>query len=314
LFERAQPADAFERALPAQPSADAIRVGGCGKIRLGTETGQGLAADYPNGVWLVELGPIADPAPVTMSSQPRSGSLVLNNCELVLAACARLLDSLLCSRAPAIHGCRHTRRFGPVQRSALDRSPERSANADVNAKLSASTGDASPAPIRFFSDRNPEQNTLAQIKTVGSHPWIAKALPVRGFISRSRPVSEKSRWLHSTPLPDGRCGGTQPGCGPPNVRGRSWYRSTAARLLGTGDQRRRSAHQGPTLSGANSKSFGPGRRRGGQWASVADGRRLCQPHRLQEDDPSSSSMPEPSVPARLTRSRSSCEQGRPAAR
>jgi carbonic anhydrase len=53
---------------------------------------------------------------------------------------------------------------------------------ELNARLSASTGDASPAPMRFFSFRDPEQNTLEQIEAVRSHPWIAKDVPVRGFL------------------------------------------------------------------------------------------------------------------------------------
>jgi carbonic anhydrase len=53
---------------------------------------------------------------------------------------------------------------------------------ELNAKLSASTGDASPAPMRFFSYKDPEENTREQIKKVRSHPWIAKDVPVRGFV------------------------------------------------------------------------------------------------------------------------------------
>jgi len=53
---------------------------------------------------------------------------------------------------------------------------------ELNAKLSAATGDASPAPMRFFSYRDPEENTREQIQKVRSHPWIAKDVPVRGFI------------------------------------------------------------------------------------------------------------------------------------
>jgi carbonic anhydrase len=53
---------------------------------------------------------------------------------------------------------------------------------DLNAKLSALTGDASPAPMRLFSFKDPEQNTREQMKKVRSHPWIAKEVPVRGFI------------------------------------------------------------------------------------------------------------------------------------
>src|ERR1700679_1886570 len=55
-------------------------------------------------------------------------------------------------------------------------------DAELNAKLAASTGDASPAPMRFFSYKDPEQNTREQIKKVRSHPWIAKEVPVRGVI------------------------------------------------------------------------------------------------------------------------------------
>jgi carbonic anhydrase len=53
---------------------------------------------------------------------------------------------------------------------------------ELNVKLSASTGDASPAPMRFYSFKDPEQNTREQIKKVRSHPWIAATVPVRGFI------------------------------------------------------------------------------------------------------------------------------------
>src|SRR6202789_1680038 len=53
---------------------------------------------------------------------------------------------------------------------------------ELNAKLSAATGDASPAPMRFFSYKDPDENTQEQIKKVRSHPWIAKEVPVRGLI------------------------------------------------------------------------------------------------------------------------------------
>ena len=53
---------------------------------------------------------------------------------------------------------------------------------ELNAKLAALTGDASPAPMRLFSFKDPEQNTREQMKKVRAHPWIAKEVPVRGFI------------------------------------------------------------------------------------------------------------------------------------
>ena len=64
---------------------------------------------------------------------------------------------------------------------------------ELNAKLSASTGDASPAPMRFFSYKDPEHHTREQIERVRSHPWISKDVPVRGAIfdletGRSREV------------------------------------------------------------------------------------------------------------------------------
>jgi carbonic anhydrase len=55
-------------------------------------------------------------------------------------------------------------------------------DAKLNQELSASTRDASPAPMRFFAYEDPEQNTLEQLRMVRSHPWIAKEIPVRGFI------------------------------------------------------------------------------------------------------------------------------------
>src|SRR5271168_3909454 len=55
-------------------------------------------------------------------------------------------------------------------------------DAELNSKLSKLTGDATPAPMRFFAFKDPEQQTKDQIKMVRSHPWISKDVPVRGFI------------------------------------------------------------------------------------------------------------------------------------
>ena len=53
---------------------------------------------------------------------------------------------------------------------------------ELNAKISAATGDASPAPMRFFAYKDPEKNTREQFERVRSHPWISKDVPVRGVI------------------------------------------------------------------------------------------------------------------------------------
>lgn len=71
---------------------------------------------------------------------------------------------------------------------------------ELNARLSASAGDGSPAPMRFFSYKDPEENTREQIKKVRSHPWIAKDVPVRGVIfdvdtgllREVRPIAEQT--------------------------------------------------------------------------------------------------------------------------
>src|SRR3954452_19605974 len=53
---------------------------------------------------------------------------------------------------------------------------------ELNATVAAATGDRSPAPMRFFSYKDPEQNTREQIEMVRSHPWIAREVAVRGFV------------------------------------------------------------------------------------------------------------------------------------
>jgi carbonic anhydrase len=53
---------------------------------------------------------------------------------------------------------------------------------ELNTELAASTGDSSLVPMRFFSFKDPEQHTREQIEKVRSHPWIAKEVPVRGFV------------------------------------------------------------------------------------------------------------------------------------
>jgi carbonic anhydrase len=53
---------------------------------------------------------------------------------------------------------------------------------ELNEKVARETGDATPRPMRFFAYADPEENTREQIEKVRAHPWIAKDVPVRGFI------------------------------------------------------------------------------------------------------------------------------------
>ncbi len=92
-------------------------VGGVGKTRLALQVAAGLVGDFPDGVWLVELAPVGDPATVpevvaaALGVTPQgqrsvtaslvealSGRrllIVLDNCEHVVDAAAELVEEVL---------------------------------------------------------------------------------------------------------------------------------------------------------------------------------------------------------------------------
>jgi predicted ATPase/DNA-binding SARP family transcriptional activator/DNA-binding CsgD family transcriptional regulator len=114
----------LKRALAMTRLLTLTGTGGCGKTRLALEVAKDLVSAYPDGVWLVELAPLSDPAlvpdavaaalgvrerpdlPLTATLVDALGSkrmlLVLDNCEHLIYACARLVDTLLSS-------CEHLR-------------------------------------------------------------------------------------------------------------------------------------------------------------------------------------------------------------
>src|SRR6201746_2261450 len=53
---------------------------------------------------------------------------------------------------------------------------------ELNSRLSSETGDASPAPMKFFSSHDPQRPPREQVEKVRPHTWIAKEVPVRGFV------------------------------------------------------------------------------------------------------------------------------------
>jgi non-specific serine/threonine protein kinase len=91
--------------------------GGCGKTRLAIRAANDLAAGFADGVWLVELAPLADAALVPQAVAAACGVreqpgrplldtlpdqlqfsktlLLLDNCEHLIAACAQLAETLL---------------------------------------------------------------------------------------------------------------------------------------------------------------------------------------------------------------------------
>jgi predicted ATPase/class 3 adenylate cyclase len=91
--------------------------GGVGKTRLSIQVASELLDEYPNGVWLVELAPVTDPALVTqtvcntldITPQGKTDALnvltdylhskklllVMDNCEHLIDACAQLSETLL---------------------------------------------------------------------------------------------------------------------------------------------------------------------------------------------------------------------------
>ena len=92
--------------------------GGAGKTRLALQVAAEVIEDYPDGVWLVEMAPLSDPAllpqavasvlgigegggeqalaePLTDALRTKSVLLVWDNCEHLVDACAHLAERLL---------------------------------------------------------------------------------------------------------------------------------------------------------------------------------------------------------------------------
>ena len=96
-------------------------VGGCGKTRLAIELAEHALAEFPDGVWFVDLGPLAEGERVAQAAaavmgvreEPgtpvmetlvhfaahRTGLLLLDNCEHLRAGCASLANALLAASA-----------------------------------------------------------------------------------------------------------------------------------------------------------------------------------------------------------------------
>lgn len=114
---RAREIAEVKRVLSAARLVTLTGSGGAGKTRLALQVTADVVEDYPEGVWLAEFAPIADPGlvPKTVASamnvpeqpgrdmtgtlidtlRPKALLLVLDNCEHLLAACRDLAAALL---------------------------------------------------------------------------------------------------------------------------------------------------------------------------------------------------------------------------
>ena len=107
----------LETAVKANRLVTLTGVGGVGKTRLALEVAARLRSEFPDGVWVIELAPVGDPAAVPEATaavlgitaqaglslsdtiatvmEGRSRLLVLDNCEHLLDAAAELVEAIL---------------------------------------------------------------------------------------------------------------------------------------------------------------------------------------------------------------------------
>ncbi len=106
-----------KRMLTTSRLVTLVGAGGCGKTRLAIQVVGELITEYPDGVWLVELGALSDPALIAQKAASVLGLgeesdrplldmltdylrvknllLILDNCEHLISACAQLAETLL---------------------------------------------------------------------------------------------------------------------------------------------------------------------------------------------------------------------------
>jgi predicted ATPase/DNA-binding winged helix-turn-helix (wHTH) protein len=180
----------IKRLLPGKRLLTVVGVGGIGKTRLALQAAAEVMGAYRDGVWLVELGSISNPSLVPTSVaqvlgvHERAGAplidalcthlksrqvlLILDNCEHLLDACARLADVLLGSAAETtiIATSREPLQIAgeqtyPLQTLSL---PESSASAEAVARSEA---------VQLFVERARRQSPDFELTTAHA-PAIAQ--------------------------------------------------------------------------------------------------------------------------------------------
>jgi predicted ATPase/class 3 adenylate cyclase len=146
--------------------------GGCGKTRIALQVAADSLEQFPDGVWLVELAPLSDPGHVpqavasVLRTKEESGRpinetlyahlkdkrqlLLLDNCEHLVAACAKLTDALMrhCPRVTILATSREALRIDGEQSYRL---PSLSLPSLNHAYTAASIAQAEA--VQLFTDR-----------------------------------------------------------------------------------------------------------------------------------------------------------------
>jgi predicted ATPase/class 3 adenylate cyclase len=117
LVGRDAEAAEVKRLVATSPLVTLTGIGGAGKTRLALHAAELLLGDFPRGVWFVDLAPVSDPARIgdallaALALRPEPGRdavaqvaafseggpllLLLDNCEHLIADCARFVERLL---------------------------------------------------------------------------------------------------------------------------------------------------------------------------------------------------------------------------
>jgi predicted ATPase/DNA-binding SARP family transcriptional activator len=114
FFGREEHLDRAEQMVRESRLVTIAGSGGAGKTRLALELAERLAGTFPDGPWWCELGPVASDADVPgavadalaldgglESLTPRTGPLLLDNCEHLLDGAAAVVEELL-ARSPGL--------------------------------------------------------------------------------------------------------------------------------------------------------------------------------------------------------------------
>jgi predicted ATPase len=164
--------------VPSRPRLLTVTgAGGTGKTRLALHVATDLLASYADGIWFVDLAPLSDPALVTRtvasaagvpekSGQPilesllyvmreQTALLLLDNCEHLIDACARLAETILkgCPRVQVLATSREGLGIAGEVSWSLPTLPVPPADWQTSHPADGATALAEFAAVRLFVER-----------------------------------------------------------------------------------------------------------------------------------------------------------------